>query len=157
MLTASIDQQVQLHSTTSQYEQTGMTEVDRQGCWKEKCREALCSRLLLLSLLVVVPSSGWTCLEWCGGLSISVGMLIKFILKSVASLRSMTPGDSVSVVKLNPQQQLSHASYTTDSWSADRQPAQIRQDQRPAATVDQHLLLHHTYVPRRADRWDRGG
>ena len=64
----------------------------------------------------------------------------------------MTPGDSVSVVKLNPQQQLSHASYTTDSWSADRQPAQFRQDQRPAATVDQHLLLHHTYVPKRADK-----
>ena len=31
-----------------QNEQTGGTEVDRQGCRKEKCREALCSRLLLL-------------------------------------------------------------------------------------------------------------
>ena len=48
-----------------QNEQTGGTEVDRQGCRKEKCREALCSRLLLLPLLVVVPGSGWTCPEWC--------------------------------------------------------------------------------------------
>ena len=71
-------------------------------------------------------------------------MVIKFSLKSVPSLSSMTPGDSVSVVKLNPRQQLSHAWYTADSWSADRQPAQIRQDQRPVATIDQHLLLHHT-------------
>eukprot|EP01046_Picozoa_sp_COSAG06_P093606 COSAG06_NODE_39783_length_408_cov_9.187702_1_plen_73_part_01 len=71
-------------------------------------------------------------------------MVIKFSLKSVPSLSSMTLGDSVSVVKLNPWQQLSHASYTTHSWSADRQPAQIRQDQRPATTIDQHLLLHHT-------------
>ena len=84
-------------------------------------------------------------------------MVIKFSLKSVPSLSSMTLGDSVSVVKLNPRQQLSHASYTADSWSADRQPAQIRQHQRPAAIVDQHLLLHHTYVPIRADRRDRGG
>jgi hypothetical protein len=82
-------------------------------------------------------------------------MVIKFSLKSVPSLSSMTPGDSVSVVKLNPRQQLSHASYTTDSWSADRQPAQIRQDQRPAATIDQHLLLHHTMAEsgRQAVKW----
>ena len=74
-----------------QNEQTGGTEVGRQGCRKEKCREALCSHLLLLSLLVVVPSSRWTCPEWCARKCWSKSFMIKFIFKSAASLRSMTP------------------------------------------------------------------
>ena len=44
-----------------QNEQTGGTEVDRQGCRKEKCREALCSRLLLLPRLGSLPSAWDTC------------------------------------------------------------------------------------------------
>ena len=74
-----------------QNEQTGGTEAGRQGCRKEKCREALCSHLLLLSLLVVVPSSRWTCPEWCARKCWSKSFMIKFIFKSAASLRSMTP------------------------------------------------------------------
>ena len=74
-----------------QNEQTGGTEVGRQGCRREKCQEALCSRLLLLSLLVVVPSSRWTCPEWCARKCWSKSFMIKFIFKSAASLRSMTP------------------------------------------------------------------
>ena len=74
-----------------QNEQTGGTEVGRQGCRREKCQEALCSRLLLLSLLVVVPSSRWTCPEWCARWCGSTSFMIKFIFKSAASLRSMTP------------------------------------------------------------------
>jgi hypothetical protein len=74
-----------------QNEQTGGTEVGRQGCRREKCQEALCSRLLLLSLLVVVPSSRWTCPEWCARRCGSKSFMIKFIFKSAASLRSMTP------------------------------------------------------------------
>ena len=65
--------------------------MGRQGCRREKCREALVSRLILLPLCAVAPGSRWTCPEWCGGLSISAGMVIKFILKSAASLSSMTP------------------------------------------------------------------
>ena len=44
-----------------QNEQTGGTEVDRQGCRKEKCREALCSRLLLQPRLGSLPSAWDTC------------------------------------------------------------------------------------------------
>jgi hypothetical protein len=73
-----------------QNEQTGGTEVDRQGCRKEKCREALCSRLLLLPLVVVVPGSGWTCPEWCARRCCSKSFVIKIILKSAASGSSMT-------------------------------------------------------------------
>ena len=98
----SLGRWVLVNCSMVQYEQTGGTEADRQGCRKEKCREALCSRLLLLPLLVVVPGSGWTCPEWCGGLSISAGMLIKFILKSAASLRSMTP-ETRSESRCGPQ------------------------------------------------------
>ena len=90
VLPTSIDQQVQLHGTTyAQNEQTGGTEVDRQGCRKEKCREALCSRLLLLPLLVVVPGSRWMCPEWCARRCCSKSFMIKTILKSAAAISSM--------------------------------------------------------------------
>ena len=72
-----------------QNEQTGGTEVDRQGCRKEKCREALCSRLLLLPLLVVVPGSGWTCPEWCARRCCSKSFMFIFILKSAVAISSM--------------------------------------------------------------------
>ena len=72
-----------------QNEQTGGTEADRQGCRKEKCREALCSRLLLLPLLVVVPGSRWTCPEWCARRCCSKSFMIKTILKSAAAISSM--------------------------------------------------------------------
>ena len=72
-----------------QNEQTGGTEADRQGCRKEKCREALCSRLLLLPLLVVVPGSGWTCPEWCARRCCSKSFMFNFILKSAAAISSM--------------------------------------------------------------------
>ena len=72
-----------------QNEQTGETEVDRQGCRKEKCREALCSRVLLLPLLVVVPGSGWTCPEWCARRCCSKSFMFNFILKSAAAISSM--------------------------------------------------------------------
>eukprot|EP01046_Picozoa_sp_COSAG06_P015094 COSAG06_NODE_957_length_11322_cov_9.239686_7_plen_276_part_00 len=85
-----------------QNEQTGGTEADRHGCRKEKCREALCSRLLLLPLLVVVPGSGWTCPEWCARRCCSKSFMIKFILKSAASLRSMTP-ETRSESRCGPQ------------------------------------------------------
>ena len=72
-----------------QNEQTGGTEAGRQGCRKEKCRQALCSRLLLLPLLVVVPASRWTCPEWCARSCFSKSFMINFILKSVAAISSM--------------------------------------------------------------------
>ena len=82
--------------------QTGGTEVGRQGCWKEKCRQALCSRLLLLPLLVVVPASRWTSPEWCHRSCFSKSFMIKFILKSAASLSSMTP-ETRSESRCGPQ------------------------------------------------------
>ena len=96
-----------------QYEQTGGTEVGRQGCRREKCQEALCSRLLLLSLLVVVPSSRWTCPEWCARWCGSKSFMIKFIFKSAASLRSMTPRLDLSPI-----------------WTASRRAARCRRDSR---------------------------
>ena len=74
-----------------QYVQTGGTEVGRQGCRREKCREALVSRLILLPLCAVAPGSRWTCPEWCARWCGSTSFMIKFIFKSAASLRSMTP------------------------------------------------------------------
>ena len=87
----SLGRWVLVNCSMVQNEQTGGTEAGRQGCRKEKCREALCSHLLLLSLLVVVPSSRWTCPEWCARKCWSKSFMIKFIFKSAASLRSMTP------------------------------------------------------------------
>ena len=64
--------------------------------------EALVTWRLLRSDHTPAPGSGWTCPEWCGGLSISAGMMIKFILKSAASLSSMTP-ETRSESRCGPQ------------------------------------------------------
>jgi hypothetical protein len=58
VLPASIDQQVQLHGTTYvQNEQTGGTEVDRQGFRKEKCREALVPIVQYQPHFISLPST----------------------------------------------------------------------------------------------------
>ena len=87
----SLGRWVLVNCSMVQYEQTGGTEVGRQGCRREKCQEALVSRLILLPLCAVAPSSRWTCPEWCARMCGSKSFMIKFILKSVVSLRSMTP------------------------------------------------------------------
>jgi len=72
-----------------QNEQTGGTEVGRQGCRREKCREALVSRLILLPLCAVAPGSRWTCPGWCARKCSSKSFMIKFILKSMVAINSM--------------------------------------------------------------------
>ena len=85
----SLGRWVLVNCSMVQYEQTGGTEVGRQGCRREKCREALVSRLILLPLCAVAPGSRWTCPGWCARKCSSKSFMIKFILKSMVAINSM--------------------------------------------------------------------
>ena len=85
----SLGRWVLVNCSMVQYEQTGGTEAGRQGCRREKCQEALCSRLILLPLCAVAPGSRWTCPGWCARKCSSKSFMIKFILKSMAAINSM--------------------------------------------------------------------
>ena len=98
----SLGRWVLVNCSMVQYEQTGGTEVGRQGCRREKCREALVSRLILLPLCAVAPGSRWTCPGWCARKCSSKSFMIKFILKSTASLSWMTP-ETRSESRCGPQ------------------------------------------------------